>query len=279
MKRIGCNMLLAALLFAAPAAAQRQPVVDSLLCPVRIKVHTRLVDEVGLDGNGWSQAAYESLAPISGQIITRYPDSKGGAQELASRKRRNSRRFKEHELRAAVGIQPICGIGARPERLDLHWNPADPFEAGKFFYSDSEPSVCCVSGYYGFRCSYRVEIGAVLSYSEQWQSLYSTSMQAEIGRYHGRYLSVIPFFRYLWFDKGAVKMYSGIAIGPQCAWENDFDGSFKTSVYVAIDLTLAGICVGRKWFGFAECGVGALGVLRAGFGYRFRPKQKIGEEK
>lgn len=74
-------------------------------------------------------------------------------------------------------------------------------------------------------------------------------------------------------------MYLGIAIGPQCAWEDDFDGSFKTSVYFAVDLTFAGICVGRKWFGFAECEVGALGVLRAGFGYRFRPKQKIREEK
>ena len=78
-------------------------------------------------------------------------------------------------------------------------------------------------------------------------------------------LSVMPSVRFNWFYRDAVQLYSTISVGVV----TDFD-----EVAPWGDVTLVGCSFGRKFFGFAEVGMGTAGWLRAGVGYRFNATKK-----
>jgi hypothetical protein len=78
-------------------------------------------------------------------------------------------------------------------------------------------------------------------------------------------LSVMPTVRFSWFYRDAVQMYSSVSLGVV----TDFD-----ELMVWGDATLFGCSFGRKFFGFAEVGLGMSGWLRAGIGYRFNAVKK-----
>ena len=78
-------------------------------------------------------------------------------------------------------------------------------------------------------------------------------------------LSIMPTVRFNWFYRDAVQMYSSVSFG----FVTDFE-----DLYMWGDATLFGCSFGRKFFGFAEVGMGMSGWLRAGFGYRFNAVKK-----
>ena len=78
-------------------------------------------------------------------------------------------------------------------------------------------------------------------------------------------LSIMPTVRFNWFYREAVQLYSAVSVGVV----TDFD-----SAYLWGDATLLGCSFGRKFFGFAEFGLGISGWARAGFGYRFNANKK-----
>ena len=75
----------------------------------------------------------------------------------------------------------------------------------------------------------------------------------------------MPTVRFNWFYRDAVQLYSTVSIGVI----TDFDEAYPWG-----DLTLVGCSFGRKFFGFAEVGMGTAGWLRAGVGYRFNAVKK-----
>ena len=75
----------------------------------------------------------------------------------------------------------------------------------------------------------------------------------------------MPTVRFNWFYREAVQLYSTISAGVV----TDFD-----ELYPWADFTLVGCSFGRKFFGFAEFGLGTAGWLRAGIGYRFNANKK-----
>ena len=78
-------------------------------------------------------------------------------------------------------------------------------------------------------------------------------------------LSIMPTVRFNWFYREAVQLYSSVSVGVV----TDFD-----SAYLWGDATLLGCSFGRKFFGFAEFGLGISGWARAGVGYRFNANKK-----
>ena len=78
-------------------------------------------------------------------------------------------------------------------------------------------------------------------------------------------LSIMPTVRFNWFYREAVQLYSSVSL----CFVTDFDG-----VYMWGDAALLGCSFGRKFFGFAEAGLGVSGWLRAGIGYRFNANKK-----
>lgn len=78
-------------------------------------------------------------------------------------------------------------------------------------------------------------------------------------------LSVMPTVRFNWFYRERVQLYSSVSLGVVTDFED---------LYMWGDATLVGCSFGRKFFGFAEVGVGMTGWLRAGIGYRFNVNKK-----
>ena len=78
-------------------------------------------------------------------------------------------------------------------------------------------------------------------------------------------LSIMPTVRFNWFYREAVQLYSSVSVGVV----TEFD-----SAYLWGDATLLGCSFGRKFFGFAEFGLGISGWVRAGVGYRFNANKK-----
>ncbi len=78
-------------------------------------------------------------------------------------------------------------------------------------------------------------------------------------------LSIMPTVRFNWFYREAVQLYSAVSVGVV----TDFD-----SAYLWGDATLLGCSFGRKFFGFAEFGLGISGWARVGVGYRFNANKK-----
>jgi hypothetical protein len=103
----------------------------------------------------------------------------------------------------------------------------------------------------------------VFGASTRWLKSAHTGEKIDNLSYYG--LSVMPSVRFNWFYRDAVQLYSTISVGVI----TDFD-----EVYPWGDLTLVGCSFGRKFFGFAEVGMGMAGWLRAGVGYRFNAVKK-----
>ena len=104
---------------------------------------------------------------------------------------------------------------------------------------------------------------AVFGASTRWRKDAYTGEKVENLSYYC--LSVMPSVRFNWFYREKVQLYSTISVGII----TDFD-----EVYPWGDLTLIGCSFGRKFFGFAEVGMGTAGWLRGGIGYRFNAVKK-----
>ena len=104
---------------------------------------------------------------------------------------------------------------------------------------------------------------AVFGASTRWRKSAITGEKLDNLSYYS--LSIMPTVRFNWFYREAVQLYSTISVG----LVTDFD-----EAYLWGDLTLVGCSFGRKFFGFAEVGMGMAGWLRAGVGYRFNAVKK-----
>ena len=104
---------------------------------------------------------------------------------------------------------------------------------------------------------------AVFGASTRWRKDAYTGQKLENLSYYS--LSVMPSVRFNWFYREKVQLYSTVSVGII----TDFD-----EVYPWGDLTLFGCSFGRKFFGFAEVGMGTAGWLRGGIGYRFNAVKK-----
>ena len=104
---------------------------------------------------------------------------------------------------------------------------------------------------------------AVFGASTRWRKSSITGEKLDNLSYYS--LSIMPTVRFNWFYREAVQMYSSVSFG----FVTDFE-----DLYMRGDATLFGCSFGRKFFGFAEVGMGMSGWLRAGFGYRFNAVKK-----
>ena len=104
---------------------------------------------------------------------------------------------------------------------------------------------------------------AVFGASTRWRKNSITGEKIDNLSYYC--LSIMPTVRFDWFYREKVQLYSTVSVGVI----TDFD-----EVYPWGDLTLFGCSFGRKFFGFAEVGMGTAGWLRAGVGYRFNAVKK-----
>ena len=129
---------------------------------------------------------------------------------------------------------------------------------------------------YGYWVNEWFSIGANFSWIIGHRNMFQSYTQKHLLTLREDNFSVMPVARFAWYRQGIVQLYSSVGIGLGVErWvryhygkENMFD------VYCAFDVKPFGISVGRKWFGFAEVGYGARGVINVGFGCRINNKVK-----
>ena len=173
----------------------------------------------------------------------------------------------KHDIRVGVGTVSLPTLFA----LDSGWGYDD-------YYPDFRRDMANADTYLtprmfvgNYSLTYTYQDRRWLQYGGQVVFGASTCSRKEVHTNGGvenlnRYvLSVMPTVRFSWFYRDAVQLYSSVSVGVV----TDFD-----SAYLWGDATLLGCSFGRKFFGFAEFGLGISGWARAGVGYRFNANKK-----
>ena len=171
----------------------------------------------------------------------------------------------KHDLRIGVGTVSLPTLLALDEG---HVDPVLNFRrdmANADTYLTPRNFVGNYSLTYTYQDRKWLHYGGQVVFGASTRSRLNAHTNGEIDNMNNYVLSVMPTVRFSWFYREAVQMYSSVSLGVV----TDFD-----EAYVWGDATLFGCSFGRKFFGFAELGLGMSGWLRAGIGYRFNANKK-----
>lgn len=187
--------------------------------------------------------------------------------------------FPRHDVQFSIGdlVVPalysggIIFFGLRYEVPSAHrWFGPDEYGGGLV----ATPSM-------NFSYRYRVAkwfwVGGTVSYTGFYRTYYDRVTGLKSRSDNAHVFSIMPAVRFSWLNKELVTLYSGVALGyTLCAYEGRADGALMREAvsYCGFQLTCVGVEVGKKWYGFAESGVGVQGFVQAGFGYHFNSRSK-----
>lgn len=85
---------------------------------------------------------------------------------------------------------------------------------------------------------------------------------------------LVPTVRFTYLNRPIVRLYSSIGVGVGFCRERtrNVDGHIEANRnehFCPAEVTILGVSVGRRLFGFAELSTGSMGVCSAGIGYKF----------
>lgn len=151
-----------------------------------------------------------------------------------------------------------------------------------WFTPDTYRSATHTTGTFHLAYTYRVAkwcaVGGMVSYVGFFDKTYDRVTNECVGFHDTHYFNLMPMARFSWFNRPCVTMYSGVSAGVAVAYDHNYLEAID--MYAALDdvginiglaaqATLFGVQAGRKWYGFAEVGIGTRSFLTAGFGYHF----------
>lgn len=124
---------------------------------------------------------------------------------------------------------------------------------------------------YSYRISKFVEVG--MAYSFTTTKGYSNAYIAGVDYdYRTQSHAILPIATFHWLNRSWGGLYSRIGLGVRFESEKITENGISQTwnhTYATLQISAVGVEVGRKFAGFAELGVGVLGVVRAGARYRF----------
>ena len=114
------------------------------------------------------------------------------------------------------------------------------------------------------------QLGGSISITTIVNQVYRDAAYTDFMRtYREKHLGLLAHYQYNYFDKKNIKLYSGIHIGCDISFDDQVRFSFD-NLKPTGQLTLIGLTYGNRWFGNAELGIGNMGIVRLGVGYRFK---------
>lgn len=192
--------------------------------------------------------------------------------------------FARHDLRLTVGAYPLLNG-------DYYWfNPCYDYD---YFttcpvYDDLHDisytlgSVCGdtkTAGAYSLSYMFSpvkwFSVGAYATYANTNYKHYDRRSGQRIGKTNIDHFLFTPTVRFTYLNRPIVRLYSQVGIGVAHMTENGkYDDGSRIyekydETYLSIQMTMFGVSVGRRLYGFAEVAVGSIGCLNAGIGYRF----------
>ena len=129
---------------------------------------------------------------------------------------------------------------------------------------------------YGYWIKEWLSIGVAATWNAGVRNIYDFPTQQLWLSLRRDYISILPIARFAWLRRGIVQLYSSVGLGLGIErWVTYIDNvESNYSPFLAYDIKLVGLSVGRKWFGFVELGSGSRGVVNVGFGCRINTKNK-----
>lgn len=116
-------------------------------------------------------------------------------------------------------------------------------------------------------------VGAQVNFDGLWSRQYSSETGLKCGVRRGVVFAVLPYARFIYLDRPAVRLYSAVGIGftaGQIEAGYGRDSYVYASKYPAFQVIPVGVSVGRRIYGLFELGIGTVYTgCRAGIGYRF----------
>lgn len=156
------------------------------------------------------------------------------------------------------------------EQAAVDWFGPDTYTPGRFFTPTFSVG-------YKYRFAKWFWFGGTISYTGFYQNYFDRVSGKKVATNMTHVICIMPSVRFSWLNKKYVTLYSGLSLGYVMGIDRyKTSDSRYTDVYhgAAFQLTAVGVHVGKQWYGFAEVGLGMLGVFQAGFGYNFNCKKK-----
>ncbi|MBO5813582.1 MAG: hypothetical protein J6R13_03610 [Alistipes sp.] len=173
----------------------------------------------------------------------------------------------KHDIRVGVGTLSLPTILMLDE--GDYYEDVDRNFADQMANADTYRTARRFIGNYTLTYTYQdrrwLQYGGTVAFGASTRKRKDIHTHKEIENLDRYMLSVMPTVRFSWFYRERVQLYSAVSV----ALVTDFDG-----LYLWGDATLFGCAFGRKFFGFAEFGVGMSGWCRAGIGYKFNAVKK-----
>lgn len=148
-------------------------------------------------------------------------------------------------------------------------SPLDNYNSWKTFRGNRKHSPS-ISLSYHYDLNSHWAAGAYMGYAGCYQNMHNNAGGSPLSKYRDHYLFILPTMRLYYMYRPAVRLYGEMGFGAYIRWKKDFgEDSYSCHMDACGQITVFGISVGKKVFGFGELGYGILGVCRFGIGYRF----------
>lgn len=189
--------------------------------------------------------------------------------------RRNGTEHK-HEVRLTVGTSPLFENDFYVYDSDIHIEVGYPnvINPDDLTYRGALKT----SGGYALSYMYSplrwLSVGLYAGYVCQWRPTLLRSTQEVLSTTTERHLMLVPTVRFTYLNRPLVRLYSSIGAGVGFCRKRsrNVDGHIEANRnerFCPAEVTIFGVSVGRRLFGFAELSTGSLGVCSAGIGYKF----------
>ncbi len=174
-----------------------------------------------------------------------------------------------NQLKVSVGALPsVASYGSLSQDL---YNPSySPYLSE--VYALSMVSMPAINVSYAWQFSKLFTLNAIASYTGSYLKFYDLYTDNHSFTEREHQFSVLSTAQFNWYTNNLIELYSSAGIGITFNTNTHLKGVKGNNVfatYMAGHLTFCGISIGDDLFGFAELGVGAMGVFQGGIGYRF----------
>lgn len=148
-------------------------------------------------------------------------------------------------------------------------SPLYEYNSGKYTLSEIRQTLSVDMAYH-YHLSKHWALGAQAAWQHTYRYRYDIISNNRNGSFHMHNITLLASCRYYYSIAPIEQFYSGIAIGAtDRMYKGFYNTGFSHKINPIVHATLLGAMVGKRLYGYAEFGVGALGVLRCGAGYRF----------
>lgn len=168
----------------------------------------------------------------------------------------------KQEINVGMGLFPARAVGPDNE-------PFEFTDDNKYYTADEKYSP---SGFvqYMYHLKKWIAIGSYIGYYHYSQDMYHNPNNEFYSRCRSDHFFILPTVRFTYYHSAIVRLYSEASVGVSIYNKKDFGKTkYKIGCESTGQINFIGISVGKKLYGFTTIGIGEIGVINGGIGYRF----------